>query len=1339
MFYPDSQELDSDHLLREAAAVPNRQFPSPPCANGHRSTISLRTDQGGTFCFLCFSNLVSDSRVPTVHVSYALHQLSIALSEPLFLRTLLSAHVHFLVSPLVHALSSFDDAPIAIQIMDIISLLCSAEQSSIGEDFVERISVQLSSGALGWSRRQLHMLHCFGVLMGNEKLDINSHIKDKESLVCQLVEGLQLPSEEIRGEILFVLYKFSALQFTEQNVYGIEVLSSLCPNLLCLSLEALAKTQRDDVCLNCIALLTILAQQGLLANSHTSPVSSMSLDEMDDDPMLTAETVVARPCLNVLFAEAIKAPLLSTDSEVQIRTLDLIFHYASQENISSKQVQVLVEENVADYIFEILRFSECKDQVINSCLRVLDLFSLAEDSFRKKLVIGFPSVIQVLHYVGGVPCHPFQIQTLKLISSCISDFPGIASSSQVQEIALVLKNMLERYYSQEMGLFPDAFAIICSVFVSLMKTPSFSATQDVLTSLQESMRHAILACLSLPEQDSSQISHAVYLLNEVYTYCSAPASINKASCTELRHCVIDVCVSHLLPWFLANINEINEEAILGIMETFHSVLLQNSDIQVVEFAETLVSADWFSFSFGCLGSFSTAKVKQRVYLMLSSLVDILLKQKVGSLIRDALPCLPSDPQDLLFLLGQDSSSNKELASCQSAALLIFHTSWIYNDRLADDKLVLASLEQYILVNRTSLTRAISDSPAMLHLVNLYSLCRSLQNERYQISYSLEAERIIFHLLNEYERDLCAFDIHLESLKWLFQQECISKSLTYQIQNISRNNFIGNEVHNVYGDGRQRSLTYWFANLISEGDNYAATLLVNLLTQLAEKEAQESNIISILNLMTTVVSIFPTASNHLSMNGIGNAICRLVCGFTNSSFGTSFPTLLLLIFNILASVQSGVLKNDESWDAVFIKLVNYLSLQDIAITQKHEGMMVIGILSLVLYHSKDGALVEASRSIVLNSYLVSAINTAVDVACSKGPSLTQYQDETDIGEALAFMLPLYFFSLRSLQTVLAEAVDWQTFFGSSGNPETLPIICIHCHNLCRLMHFGTPQIKLITSYCLLELFTGLSEQIDIKKEKLRCSSSYLKSVKAVLSGLVFYDDIRVAINSALCLSMILRLEDMEGGTEMVNTSSWYRFIAEEMSVSLAMPCSASDTFVNHHKPSVYAIVAMLRLKNKPVWLRSVFDESCIFSMIQNLTLANISSEIVILFRELLQAQLLNSEQVVKLIRVFQASRKQMQRNGTRDETVEEEQVQRTISSIHDHGEVCNYLVYLMVSNSCGQTSGSETYTQKKKQVLQETEQFFKLSSSTRGNGVTDTTPSKVYTRQRYKTNATSEKP
>lgn len=95
---------------------------------------------------------------------------------------------------------------------------------------------------------------------------------------------------------------------------------------------------------------------------------------------------------------------------------------------------------------------------------------------------------------------------------------------------------------------------------------------------------------------------------------------------------------------------------------------------------------------------------------------------------------------------------------------------------------------------------------------------------------------------------------------------------------------------------------------------------------------------------------------------------------------------------------------------------------------------------------------------------------------------------------------------------------------------------------------------------------------------------------------------------------------------------------------------------------------------------------------------------------------------------------MQRNVTLDETVEE-QMQRTVSSIHDHGEVCSYLVDLMVSNSVGHTSGGSETTcrQKKKQVLVEMELFSELLS-TRRDYVSDSRPCKVYTRQRKKINA-----
>lgn len=61
--------------------------------------------------------------------------------------------------------------------------------------------------------------------------------------------------------------------------------------------------------------------------------------------------------LNILFADAIKGPLLSSDIELQLSTLELIIRYLSSEGTSITPIQLLVEENIVDYIFEILRFS----------------------------------------------------------------------------------------------------------------------------------------------------------------------------------------------------------------------------------------------------------------------------------------------------------------------------------------------------------------------------------------------------------------------------------------------------------------------------------------------------------------------------------------------------------------------------------------------------------------------------------------------------------------------------------------------------------------------------------------------------------------------------------------------------------------------------------------------------------------------------------------------------------------------------------------------------------------------------------------------------------------------
>ncbi|GAB2267206.1 hypothetical protein Dimus_002191 [Dionaea muscipula] len=320
---------------------------SPPltCSQGHRSSLQLQTQQGGCICLLCFSNLISSPNSPTFHVSYALSQLSLAISQPWFLHGLITFHVHIIISPLVHSLSSFDDEPIAHQIIDLIVGICSAGGSEVLGEAVARVSDLLSSGALAWSRRQVYT-----------NLNPYIYVKDKDGLINNLVIGLRLPSEEIQGEILFVLYRIAVLQCTSRDDEGADLFSAHCAKLLHLSLEALMKTQSDDVRLNCVALLKVLAQRGFLENAFSSDFNIMDTYEADNF-MQTTDDSNNGSSLSTLLAEAIKAPLLSPDSQVQIATLDFIYHCLSWEGFSGKQIHVLVEENVVDYIFEILRLS----------------------------------------------------------------------------------------------------------------------------------------------------------------------------------------------------------------------------------------------------------------------------------------------------------------------------------------------------------------------------------------------------------------------------------------------------------------------------------------------------------------------------------------------------------------------------------------------------------------------------------------------------------------------------------------------------------------------------------------------------------------------------------------------------------------------------------------------------------------------------------------------------------------------------------------------------------------------------------------------------------------------
>ncbi|KAJ1426693.1 Armadillo-type fold [Sesbania bispinosa] len=1222
------------------------------CSQGHRSSLNLQTHQGGSICLVCLSNLISNPLSPTIHVSYALSQLSRSLSFPPFLNSILTFHPHFLVSPLVVSLSSFDDEPIATQLIHLILALSASADPSVCREFVARVSDRISSGALAWSSRQLHMLHCLGVLLNCEKEDdLHTHIKDIYSLISVLVTGLQLPSEEIRGEVLFVIYKLSVLQSTSAEGDGSDVLIPFCPKLLYLLGDVLLKTQNDDVRLNCIALLTMLARRHLLREEcayHTSNMSSsggVNYKETEDETKGSS--------LVNLFAEAIKGPLLSSDSQVQIGTLDLLFHYLSSVGTSGNQIRVLVEENIADYLFEILRLSEYKDPAVKMCLQILDLLSTAEEAFKLRLVVGFATLIPVLRYVAEIPFHPVQYETLKLIFECISECPGAISSSQLEELVLVLIRMLKKHSDGEMGMIPETFIMACSVFVTLIRSPHCNGALDLSKSIEEAIKHTILACLYVSERNINQILQCLYLLKEGYAY-SHDGNPTNSSKLELRSCILDICRTHLLPWLVTGINEMEEEIVLG------------------------------------------DRMKNRIYLLLSSLMDSLLGNDSGQSIRDAALHLPSDPVDLLFLLGQRSTNSSVFPSCQSAALLIMFTSSLYDERLADEKLVLASLEQYILLNSSDFHNWTTDNLTVTRLVNLYSLLRGLGNMSYQIHYSREAEEIIFQFINSDEWDLLSARIHMVSLKWLFQQENIIKSLCHQILKYCRSyNLEGADI--IIGNNDQIINVQTLAELVSTGDNYGARIFVCLLAQLFAEEGQEYDIISVLNLMATMVHVCPAASDQLSLNGIGATI-RTWC-FSE----TTFISILILVFNILSSVQPQTLSADQSWVAVTMKMMEHSIPPQKTDILSHESLFVIGILSLILHLSTNKALEETSKPILFNTSIISVINTVVCAASSKGPALVDHDEGTSTGITLIFVLFLHYFAVKSLHAILPGFVDWQNFLVSANPSEPLAFIGIRCHDLCRLLHFGSPVIKIIASYSLVELFNRISDQMNSKHVELKCAVGYLMSVRSILEGLVLYNDLRVATNCALCLAMLLGWENLAKETELLGKSSWYRLIIEEMTVSMSAPSLASQSFMDSQRPAILIGIVLLKLHKIPPWMRSVFNNSCISGILENLAATNLSSEILVLFRELKKSDFLSTEQIATINQMLQECRKLMYTNNAQ-EGHPNEPIKKALTNQYDLGDVCQYLIDLMSSetyidmDSWGFHMGS-------RRLLEEIELFF----------------------------------
>lgn len=204
-------------------------------------------------------------------------------------------------------------------------------------------------------------------------------------------------------------------------------------------------------------------------------------------------------------------------------------------------------------------------------------------------------------------------------------------------------------------------------------------------------------------------------------------------------------------------------------------------------------------------------------------------------------------------------------------------------------------------------------------INLYALYRGLAKVSYQIPYSPEAERIVFHLLAEKDWDLLSTRIHITSLKWLLQQEKICNVLSAQILKFCRCNCSDVNQTNIHGEANQNIDVYVMAELVASGDNFLSMLMVFLLGEAGEQHS-EYDIISVVNTIKHIIEISPSASDQFCIHGIAGAIKNLYYKFGHSSAPDTFMAISKLVSCILQAVHSESLSDDEPWVAVVVKVM-----------------------------------------------------------------------------------------------------------------------------------------------------------------------------------------------------------------------------------------------------------------------------------------------------------------------------------------------------------------------------------------------------------------------------------
>ncbi|MCO5562535.1 hypothetical protein L7F22_016162 [Adiantum nelumboides] len=173
------------------------------------------------------------------------------------------------------------------------------------------------------------------------------------------------------------------------------------------------------------------------------------------------------------------ALLSSMAQQSLVAAMQLLFYMCSPDKAFTNDFKILIEEDIMDYLFEILRVCENTPDVLVWSTRNLRMLSEVTDAFMQRFTLGLDTVNWILDHSTETSMHALQSDLLILIDLCLRNYPGAISRVSAERLLHIMTAIIKNYTGDSLGLEQEAFNSSCSVLFALPGLLCMSSMEDV--------------------------------------------------------------------------------------------------------------------------------------------------------------------------------------------------------------------------------------------------------------------------------------------------------------------------------------------------------------------------------------------------------------------------------------------------------------------------------------------------------------------------------------------------------------------------------------------------------------------------------------------------------------------------------------------------------------------------------------------------------------------------------------------------------------------------------------------------------------------------------------------